>query len=326
MLLRDLPTHVKLHLSNYMNFTDVLNFAKVEKEVTYKFFIEHYPISNISPESIKNEVSQNNLEVTQKNPKDYEKYLFIWIKLMGNRLTTLHLKNIDISEQTLWKIGNLLKEQNITSITSLDLSYENDDFADIVEDSEDTSELEVNLKTELLDQAISNILAQTKNLKYLNLSGRSGISEETIKLIGNNKELESLYLNECENLNDVLMNNIAEQCKKIKTLEISFCTKITQGEFFTNLNHLVHINLDGCAGCIDITLQNLALKTNLKYLYLSAMHEITIDNVQAILSKNLGLESFSIDHCNQIKLEEVKELTKSLPKIKYLNGKALLTV
>ncbi|RWS27627.1 F-box/LRR-repeat protein 14-like protein [Leptotrombidium deliense] len=102
----------------------------------------------------------------------------------------------------------------------------------------------------LTDEALKHISAGLKNLKSINLSFCSGITEFGLKHLSTVSNLQELNLRSCANITDIGIKYLSEAGLRLRVLDISFCDKIgDQSLSFVShgLNSLQSLSLNSCS-------------------------------------------------------------------------------
>lgn len=149
------------------------------------------------------------------------------------------------------------------------------------------------------DSCIKKI-SQLTNLRSLNLSGNSNITDRTIANLSALTNLETLTLCDCQKL-ECLSIHCLSDLKKLTALTLSLCQRVSDCSLkaVVRISSLVDVNLGYCSAITDAGIVALG-DGKLKY-----------------------LRSVNIAGCNKISEEAAEELKASLPNLKRLERKQL---
>lgn len=161
---------------------------------------------------------------------------FIRITRECKNLKSLSLINVeDISSAALETIGHL------TNLKSLHLPS----------------------STIVNDQVLTSITKNCKNLKKLNLHGHSNNSSltvESLKSLRNLINLESLMFGECEQVDDTMITDIADNCSKLKSFVLWEARQVTDVSVTTLITKCPLLNFLNLRGS-QITVNSLIFAT-----------------------------------------------------------------
>uniref|UniRef100_A0A915AZ18 F-box domain-containing protein n=2 Tax=Parascaris univalens TaxID=6257 RepID=A0A915AZ18_PARUN len=82
-------------------------------------------------------------------------------------------------------------------------------------------------------------LAKLQNLTHLNLSMMRITTDETVKRIAEKGILQAILLHRCDDITDAAVTKILECCKKLTSLDVSFCPKVTDVSMRTIYSYVV---------------------------------------------------------------------------------------
>lgn len=117
--------------------------------------------------------------------------------------------------------------------------------------------------TDINSSVLSKIM-ENKNIRKLNLHCCKKIKTS---FLTNNCNLEYLNLSMAD-VNDVLINNIANYCPKLKYLNVSFCRNITNQSFLKLLSKCKKLNTLIITGCTGLNFDSSNFKNISKIHYL----------------------------------------------------------
>ncbi|KAF7988680.1 hypothetical protein HCN44_001253 [Aphidius gifuensis] len=181
-------------------------------------------------------------------------------------------------------------------------------------------------------EALVHITDECKNIKYLNLSACLGISNNALINIKKLINLESLYLQYLQNVNENVLTGIIENCKNLKCLNIAACSSIPGSvlDEINRLNKLEKLVITRLDNATDFMLIGFY---NLKILRCSRCTNITDCGIMFVIQNCHNLEDLRVDetgvtdksiHCavEQTKLRKnnvVLQLVISLTMLKKID-------
>ncbi|XP_040521685.1 dynein regulatory complex subunit 6 isoform X2 [Gallus gallus] len=155
----------------------------------------------------------------------------------------------------------------------------------------------------------------------LNLRGCYSLHWPSFKCISECRNLQDLNLSECQGLNDESMRLIAEGCRSLLYLNLSY-TNITNGTLqllSRNFPNLQYLSLAHCRKFTDKGLQYLGTGTGchkLIYLDLSGCIQISVDGFRNIANGCSGIQDLLInemptltDRCIQALVQKCRQIT-----------------
>lgn len=263
---------------------------------------------------------------------------------MCNKITDDGLKSIsdNLISLVLLDIGHHYNFSNrglkyiangeLLNLTNLYLSYScrfNNDGIIIINDSIKLIKLN-SLKICYCDNINLKLLSLSLNIKSLEFKGYKCLNEcFTHELLFYQvRNLQALYLNQCDNINVEILYNIATNLISLNILDITGSNITDQDIDYLSKNknnifpQLKSINLSKCYQITDEGLKYLTnidgILKNLEELYLNKCYKITDIGLNYIkLLKNLKL--LDISWCNQITDTSMNIISLYLNKLKSLN-------
>ncbi|XP_044001254.1 uncharacterized protein LOC122847322 [Aphidius gifuensis] len=116
--------------------------------------------------------------------------------------------------------------------------------------------------------------------------------------------LEHLNLRDAKNLADSTIIAIANNCKNLKSLDITACTDLTEAALvaLTNLKNLQKLNVE----CLDIVTDSFLIKLKgIKELYCDDCQNFTDAGIIQFIKNNPDLEKISVRYINNITVDIV---------------------
>ncbi|XP_040518054.1 dynein regulatory complex subunit 6 isoform X1 [Gallus gallus] len=178
------------------------------------------------------------------------------------------------------------------------------------------------VKHKVQDKIVVNILQKWRPcVLRLNLRGCYSLHWPSFKCISECRNLQDLNLSECQGLNDESMRLIAEGCRSLLYLNLSY-TNITNGTLqllSRNFPNLQYLSLAHCRKFTDKGLQYLGTGTGchkLIYLDLSGCIQISVDGFRNIANGCSGIQDLLInemptltDRCIQALVQKCRQIT-----------------
>lgn len=164
---------------------------------------------------------------------------------------------------------------------------------------------------------LDRLVAQNPNLEYLSFEN-SDLHNEDLKWIAESfKNLKSLNLKSCKNINDEGLAHL--QMMTLRSLSLSNCYKITNKglAFLQPLTYLESLDLTRCNQLTDDGLAHLKGLSSLQFLDLNSCWKIT-DTGLTHLQKLISLQSLVLVNCRKITDDGLAHL-QVLTSLQFLN-------
>ena len=173
----------------------------------------------------------------------------------------------------------------------------------------------------LTDQALKHISMGLTNLKSINLSFCSSVTDSGLKFLAKMPTLRELNLRNCNNVSDIGVGFLAEGGSRITSLDVSFCERIGDQTLIHISQGIFHLrNLSICACAISDEGLNKVVRT---------AHDMTTLNIgqcSRVTDKGLGLigdhlknlENIDLYGCTRITTVGLERIMQ-LPKLNTLN-------
>lgn len=192
--------------------------------------------------------------------------------------------------------------------------------------------------------SIENITNNCSKLNYLNLKSCKNVADYAVSKLSQLKNLEYLNINFLFNINTQSLSEITNKCRKLKHLDIGFCSNVSESGLkdISKLTYIEHLNLERVKNITDNVIYKITRKCwKLKYLtlnecskrvtssmlidirHLKYLEELFIDNVvnatDEMFLKIYSLRVLSCVGCSSITDIGVKNILKNCSKIENLN-------
>lgn len=188
-----------------------------------------------------------------------------------------------------------------------------------------------------------NITKKSKNLEHLILDTCEGISVAALRKLSNLKNLVRLELEDTQGVDDSVIINIANRCKKLETFILLNLHEIsTHGlQNIANLKNLEHLNishtklnrttfigitnnctklknlyLTSCKNLPEDALKELGKLVNLEVLFVTAVENFTDSVLLGLQSQNLII--LQCDFCRNVTDFGIKPLIENSPNLNFL--------
>ena len=97
------------------------------------------------------------------------------------------------------------------------------------------------------------VTQECMNLEYLNIS-KMDISNQSFRTIKHLTKLKELNLSYCSRITDVSIARIFMHCKRLETIDMTFCHLIVGSCFANSTDSLRNLNIDQCERVILLRL------------------------------------------------------------------------
>lgn len=256
--------------------------------------------------------------------------------------TTLHFDRLSSSELTdavfLASIASVahLKEiawvHGFNKVTDKSIEALKDKAKDLIS-------LELQSAGEITAQPLSELIAESDQLRSLDFSSCQEVNDLFIKALAHCPYLEKLSLRYCVNLTDVAIKSLGESCPNLKILDLTGCESCTDENILSVISStkkLVKLNLSSCEQLTDDVLPAIATLDKLEILDLAVCTQIT-DKAFSSLErqhfpslKEIDLSNTAVTHLTLQKFIEIglgsSLLTLNLNYCQGIDWKALKTI
>ena len=237
------------------------------------------------------------------------------------------------ADDALWKLGFVCKTLLRLSLRAVKIIPISD---------RDPSKLETLTRRRMLNDVIRHAI-MTKhtdsigrrkllyNMKRDSKDGKSNIldfngepTDEDILVVAKNcKNLESLYLIDCDRISDLAFGVLLKSCKRLKTLNICNCRQLKDVSFkaiASNCKGIVNLDLGNCCNITDEAITDIGSTCkNLESLDLFGCRQITDVSMVGITNQCKRLNKLSLSHCPKIRDEGIIHLVTNCSSIHNLD-------
>lgn len=274
--------------------------------------------------------------------------LFMNVATSGRRLSSLHFKDSDISDEflnaiveariplkrlslpgcscfTINGISNLLRAYQ--SLEFLDLSKYNslsdNSIIGLSQHLNNLVSIKLNFCSKLTSTALLALINNCSFLEHIEMK-ETGLGNEDDSVMGfvkdphPNLNIKSLKLSGNSHLNDECLLKITSVCPNLNLLDVSSCSGVTfsLGEILRKCPKIRHLNIQECGGIMNIGLKNEPLK--LKKLYM-ARSGVNDDGLVGITVRCNELEEINLEGCQHVTTNAVKYMIKNCKKLREVN-------
>ena len=228
-------------------------------------------------------------------------------------------------EDALWKLGSVCKRflrLSLLSVKIIGISSQNQDKFRLL-----TQRIEIRtaIKHAIVTKHTASIGRQ-KLLYELNNESKDGESnildfhgepnDEIILLMaGAFKNLESLYLIDCDKISDQAICTLAKNCNQLKTLNLCNCRQLSDISFkciALNCTKIVRLDLGNCANITDESVAAMGdTCSDLESLDLFGCRKLTCASLVGLSKSCHQLKKLSISHCFRIKDDGITHLVNN---------------
>lgn len=211
-------------------------------------------------------------------------------------LTNSHMKLLAQSCDMLDNLNLGLKEQ-CDFYRDFDFDFDDDGLCALANSCRNLCKVQLTYRLHVGDVGVESLVRSCKNLTVLNLSGCVNVTDELLKVIGEECYLHDLVLDGCYLITDLGLKYLMNGDLKyhLGTLDLGECDKISDDGIrcLKDIVNLKNLNLCECGnnvadfGIVDL----LSEQPNIKILDLSWLKNISDVSLSVIGSKCLKLES-----------------------------------
>ncbi|RWS15146.1 F-box/LRR-repeat protein 14-like protein [Dinothrombium tinctorium] len=155
----------------------------------------------------------------------------------------------------------------------------------------------------LTDEALRYISVGFSNMKSINLSFCSGITDVGLKHLSTISQLNELNLRSCVNITDAGIKYLSDAGLKLRSLDISFCDKIgdqSLSYISQGLCYLHSLSLNSCSITDDGLMKIAQTLNDLSMLNIGQCNRITDKGLNAIAESCRSLRTIDIYGCTRI--------------------------
>jgi hypothetical protein len=334
-----------------------ISFEEVNNESENIKNMYRLPPENITEEWIKENLNTNVEMLRLENCYWLSKDLISKLGRLDKNLKELSLRNLEIENSVVENILRFAKSMEILDISNCNsltlgiceilknhapklqslklfsvLNAIDDKGLESLSHIPELSELDIGLCTEITDNGLINFSKnKIQKMKSLNLTGLINITNTGIKSLLNNnfQSLNNLTISLMPNKNvDSDICSEISKCKKLKNLDLSGCTNITNdaiGNLFSGgLDFLESLNLSGLP-INDSTIEScLNSNKSLKILRLSNCKDISNNILDYIINNNNALLLLEINRTKKIDDAKINEcVLKRAPNLRIIRASNL---
>lgn len=334
-----------------------ISFEEVNNDSENIKNMSRLPPENITEEWIKENLNSNVEMLRLENCYWISKDLISKLGRLDRNLKELSLRNLEIENSILENILRFARSMEILDISNCNsltpgiceilkshapklqslklfslFNAIDDKGLESLSEIPELSELDISLCTEVTDKGLINFSKnKIQKIKSINLTGLINITNNGIKslLINNFQTLNNVTVSLMPNKNvDGDICSEISKCKKLKNLDLSGCTNITNdsiGNLFSgSIEFLESLNLSGIA-INDFTIEScLNSNKNLKILRLSNCKDISNITLDYIINNSTGLLLLEINRTKKIDDSKINEcVTKNAPNLRIIRASNL---
>lgn len=173
----------------------------------------------------------------------------------------------------------------------------------------------------LTGEGIKELIKNCPKLKVLDLSLCEKLEDRDVEELFNTtgNTLQELHLNWSDRLTDVAAHHIANNCSKLKSLQMTRWSHLTD----KGLNEITQKCLDLQAlvlnGCQELKGEGLKMSNELKSLSLSECNHIEEGNIQKLIQSCPGLRSLDLEFCYQLTDKGIQNIVSECSHLQSLN-------
>ncbi|XP_022101499.1 F-box/LRR-repeat protein 15-like [Acanthaster planci] len=152
-------------------------------------------------------------------------------------------------------------------------------------------------KSWLTDALLVPIIKRNWRLRYIDLSGCSGLSCLTINMIGGAcPELRTILLRECHWISSSVIEGLTMKCKNLERVDLTGCWELTD----------------------DTVFMLASLQPNLRWLSLARIYGITQVSIEQLAMNCYYLEYLDLEGCWRVPDAAIHKLAQKCPNLKTL--------
>ncbi|CAB4012185.1 F-box LRR-repeat 13-like, partial [Paramuricea clavata] len=181
------------------------------------------------------------------------------------------------------------------------------------------------MKYKLTNKITSRLVHRYRSvLGHLNLRGCCNLSQGSLKIIGESKNLQDLNVSECVGIDDDVVKSIAAGCSSLLYLNLSRCkiSDATLRSLARNCVNLQYLSLSGCAGFSDKGLSYIAHgkgARKLSFLDLSGCDQVTEHGFMTISIGFLSISTLILNDLPSLRDDHLKMLTDKCNSVKTIS-------
>jgi len=159
-------------------------------------------------------------------------------------------------------------------------------------------------------------LFQCTQLRVVNFSSCAWLVDSmVIPIFESNVHITHLFLNRCQSLTSVCLQSVMLYCKKLKVLQLAYCSWLSEGCFNAltlHLENLEEIDLTSCVGSFDTRSLDCFFRKfpRLKKVSLAGNDSVTNALLISLASSCKELKHVNLVHCVHITNAGIKHLSK----------------
>uniref|UniRef100_A0A336MH93 CSON001662 protein n=1 Tax=Culicoides sonorensis TaxID=179676 RepID=A0A336MH93_CULSO len=228
-----------------------------------------------------------------------------WIVRYCKNLESLELENFTLNRINLKKLTPVI--QKLKSLSLGDSTKVNDELGSCLNRAEQMEELIISGNWEITGKC----LTKAKNLKTLSVNCCGNLQSKPFKeALKNNLTLKKLEIRRCDKFDDTVVNCIVEEIKEIEELSLSNVYQcMSNYSRFAELPHLKKLSVEFHSfASIDNLLEKLSEKSILEELNYIGSSSNAVDKTIELISKITTMKNFSMAFNSNISDNDLKRL------------------